>query len=452
MKCVVVLLSLLAYSYAQNADCALLLPTSPLTPQGLATPYQLQALNAANGPCNQANNQQTSFVQGVIYDNTVAQPNFAVYNPIVVDAGTTPAIALVAPQLNAGVQIGLWFGSNANTLTLLDGGLGGFAAGSCVNGLVIGAATSIFGQFSYCNAQNFFVVALNDMKQGLFTPPALGTAIDGAPCPTTRDYFVVDQDPADNVVTTYLIVKANGKVALNTTQNIATLGGGNVIFAVNPSDERLIGAINNALGCKNWLVRDLNDVQNVAGVYSYGTNEIFAAYWQGRVPGMSPPALIPLNDPMARDGQQISLPKVNAYRAGAGQTLAVTSKDADSITYCRNMLIWQPGRMLKNINALYSAPSPSPTVATSLLAFLAQRFVAAFGLANLQCTALLQVPMPMNLTLNGNGLVTGAVIMPYTMPGSGPVITPPRPVGAATSVQFNIFLLLALVLLTIFRM
>jgi len=446
MKCLV-LLALLSYALAQNnPDCAIILPASPLTPQGLATPYQLQALNAANGPCNQKNADQTAFVQGVIYDNTVTPPNFAVYNPIVVDKGTAPAIPLQAPNLNAGVQVGLWFGANGNTLTLLDGGLGGFAGGSCVNGLLIGAATSIFGQFAYCNAQNFFVVALNDMKQGLWAPPALGTAIDGAPCPTTRDYFVVDQDPADNVVTSYLIVKANGRVALNTTANINQLGALNVDFATNPSDERLVLAINNALGCKNWLVRDINDPGNFAGVGSFGTNELFAAYWQGRVPGMSPIALIPLNDPMARDGVQVSLPKVNEYRRGAGQTIAVTAKDADSVTFCREMLIWQPARMLKNINALYSAPSPSPAVATSLLAFLAQRFVNAFGLANLQCTALLQVPMPMNLTMNANGQVTGAVIMPYVTPRPPGPITPPVQRAAATSVHFNLFLLVTLVI------
>jgi len=446
MKCLV-LLALLAYANAQvNPDCALLLPASPVSPQGLATPYQLKALNAANGPCNQRNADQTTFVQGVIYDNTVVPPNFAVYNPIVVDAGTTPAVALVAPVLNTGVQVGLWFGTNGNTLTLLDGGLGGFNGGSCVNGLVIGAQTSIFGQFAYCNAQNFFVVALNDMKQNLWAPPALGTAFDGAPCPTTRDFFIVDQDPADNVVTSYLIVKANGKVALNTTANINQLGGANVDFAVNPSDERLILAINNAIGCKNWFVRDLNDPGNFVGVASFGTNELFAAYWQGRVAGMSPIGLIPLNDPMARDGVQVSLPKVNAYRRGAGQVIAVDAKGADSVAFCREMLIWQPARMLRNINALYSAPSPSPAVATSLLGFLANRFVGAFGLANLQCTALLQVPMPMNLTMNANGQVTGAVIMPWTPPRASTPATPTRPVGAASSVQFNLFFIVTLVL------
>ncbi|HEV2659656.1 MAG TPA: hypothetical protein VGU68_03605, partial [Ktedonobacteraceae bacterium] len=37
---------------AVNMDCSLLVPANPLSAQGLATPYQLSATNAANGPCN----------------------------------------------------------------------------------------------------------------------------------------------------------------------------------------------------------------------------------------------------------------------------------------------------------------------------------------------------------------------------------------------------------------
>jgi hypothetical protein len=432
-----------------NPDCQIQLPAQPLTPAGLATPYLLSALNPANGPCNMANVDQTAFVQGVIYDNTIVPPQLFVYNPIVVDAADpVPAVALQPPNLNPGAIVGLWFGCNGNTITLIDGGKGGFAAGSCVNGLITGPGqTSIFGQFAYCNTPNFFAVAFSDMRQGLLIPPALGTAIDGMPCPTTLDFFVVDQDPADNVVTTYLIVKATGRVALNTTTNLQILGGNNINFAVNPSDERLVIAIGNAIGCKTWFIRDLNDPNNFLGVGSFGTNEIFAAFHQLRTPGLSPPGYIPLNDPMARIGVQVSLPKVNAYRAGAGHPMAVTPRDADVTSFCQNMLIYQPSRMLRNINALYNAPSPTPSVATSLLGFLANRFVNAFGLANLGCTSLLRVPNPINLTVNGNGQVTGAVIMPYVVPR--PVTPPPIVRGAASSMQINIFFVVSLVLLAI---
>lgn len=451
MKLVVALV-LFQYALAQiNMDCALLLPAQPLTPAGLATPYQLQALNAAAGPCNQKTDGQTSFVQGVVYDNSVQPPNIFAYNPIVVDAGTTPLVALVAPVLNQGAQIGLWFGTNANTLTLMDGGNGGFNAGQCVNGLVQGAVTSIFGQFSYCNAQNFFIVALADLKARVLVPPPLGTARDGLPCPTTNDFFVVDQDPNDNVVTAYLVSNANGRVALNNTANLMQFQATATLF-VNPSDERLIGAINAAIGCPGWRIRDFNDPQNVAGVLTVGSNELFAAAYQGTVPGMSPIANIPLNDPMAQVGNQPSLAKVNLYRAGVGQPPALTPADADVVAFCRNLLYYQPQRMLKNINALYSAPSPTPAVATSLLGFLANRFVAAFGAGNLGCTNLLRVPQPMNLTVNANGQVTGASITPYYPPGVGASSAAVIKKNSAVSVSFNLLLLISMVLLALVRM
>jgi len=442
------------YALAQNMDCALLLPAQPLTPAGLAVPYQLQALVAAAGPCNQNNVNQVSFVQGVVYDNSVTPPNLFVYNPIVVDAGTAPLVALVAPVLNAGAQIGLWFGTNANTLTLMDNGNGGFAAGQCVNGLVQGAVTSIFGQFSYCNAQNFFVVALADLRARVLIPPPLGTARDGLPCPTTNDFFVVDQDPNDNVATAYLVSTAAatlGRVALNTTTNLMNLGATTTVM-INPSDERLIGAINAAIGCAGWRIRDANDPQNIAGVISVGSNELFAAAYQGTVPGMSPIANIPLNDPMAQVGNQPSLAKVNLYRAGVGQPPALTPADADVVAFCRNLLYYQPQRMLRNINALYSAPSPTPAVATSLLGFLANRFVAAFGAGNLGCTNLLGVPQPMNLTVNANGQVTGASITPYYPPGVGASSAAVIKKNSAVSVSFNLLLLISMVLLALVRM
>jgi hypothetical protein len=332
----------------------------------------------------------------------------------------------------------------------MDNGNGGFNAGQCVNGLVQGAVTSIFGQFSYCNAQNFFIVALADLKARVLVPPPLGTARDGLPCPTTNDFFVVDQDPNDNVVTAYLVSNANGRVALNNTANLMQFQATATLF-VNPSDERLIGAINAAIGCPGWRIRDFNDPQNVAGVLTVGSNELFAAAYQGTVPGMSPIANIPLNDPMAQVGNQPSLAKVNLYRAGVGQPPALTPADADVVAFCRNLLYYQPQRMLKNINALYSAPSPTPAVATSLLGFLANRFVAAFGAGNLGCTNLLRVPQPMNLTVNANGQVTGASITPYYPPNavsSAPIIKK----NSAVSVSYNILLLVSLLLLALVRM
>jgi hypothetical protein len=293
-------------------------------------------------------------------------------------------------------------------------------------------------------------VTLSDLRQGVLVPPPLGTASDGLPCPTTLDFFVSDQDPSDNVVTTYLIVKATGLVAVNSTANLRTLGAANVIFAVNPSDERLVNSINVAIGCKGWHVRDMQDPENFAGITSLATNELFAAHWAPKL-GWTPPGYIPLNDPMARVGNQPSLPKVNLYRVGVAHPLAASIADADVTSFCMNMYIYQPYRLLRNLNPLYNAPSPDERVATSLLAFLARRFVGAFGADNLGCTDLLGVEQPINLTVNGNGQVTGATILPFIDPKVTIPIQPPYVRAAASSLQLNIFFLFCL-LVAAFRM
>src|SRR5438067_4106975 len=75
---------------AVNEDCTLIVPAQPLTAQGLATPYQLVATNPDNGPCNESNTAQSAFVQAAIIDPATGK--IAVYNPLVVDQGTQPAI------------------------------------------------------------------------------------------------------------------------------------------------------------------------------------------------------------------------------------------------------------------------------------------------------------------------------------------------------------------------
>ncbi len=99
-----------------NMNCTLIVPANPLSAQGLATPYQLTATNPANGPCNEANAAQSAFVQGAVLDPATGQ--ISVYNPLVIDQGTTAAAAPVVPALPANAVVGLWFGFNGNTLTL----------------------------------------------------------------------------------------------------------------------------------------------------------------------------------------------------------------------------------------------------------------------------------------------------------------------------------------------
>jgi hypothetical protein len=99
-----------------NMNCTLIVPANPLSAQGLATPYQLTATNPADGPCNEANTAQSAFVQGAVIDPATGQ--ISVYNPLVIDQGTTAAAPPVVPTLPANAVVALWFGFNGNTLSL----------------------------------------------------------------------------------------------------------------------------------------------------------------------------------------------------------------------------------------------------------------------------------------------------------------------------------------------
>ena len=183
----------------------------PSYAQGLATPYQLVATDRNNGPCNEANANQSAFVQGAVIDPATGKDQCL--RPLVIDKGTQPAVAPVVPQLPAGAIVGLWFGFNGDNLTLKSSG-NSLQDGKCVNGV----RGSIFTQFAYCNAPAFFAAANQAIQAGKVTPPALGTAKDGQTCPTVRDFSVVDQDQSDNVTTGYLTTK-NGQVAQLTNAN-----------------------------------------------------------------------------------------------------------------------------------------------------------------------------------------------------------------------------------------
>ena len=63
---------------AVNADCTLIVPSNPLTAQGLATPYQLVATQRAKGPCNEANAAQAAFVQATVVDPARAVVSFTI--------------------------------------------------------------------------------------------------------------------------------------------------------------------------------------------------------------------------------------------------------------------------------------------------------------------------------------------------------------------------------------
>lgn len=380
-----------------NPNCTLIVPAQPLTAQGLATPYQLTATNPANGPCNEANPDQTAFVQGAIIDPATGQ--ISIYNPLVIDKGSQPAVAPVAPQLPANAVVALWFGYNGDTLKLKGATQGTLGIANCVNGL----GDSLFGQFAYCNAPEFFRVANQAIRAGKLKVPALGTANDGLPCPTVRDFSVVDQDQSDNVTTTYLVTQ-DGQIAQNTAANKAALD--NAQAQVNGSDNRLLAvALDGALGCTPWMAPDLADNGNL--VPALPLNELQAAMFQ-----KAPVALVPRGDPMTQVNGQVNRAKLNLYRLGVDQFTIVNERveNGDTTQYCKNLLQIAPTRMQKDMPMTINRASPDAGAANNLFTFLAQRFNFTWGPDGLNCAKLLNTQSPITTQQDANGVATSATI------------------------------------------
>jgi hypothetical protein len=356
----------------------------------LATPYQLVATDPANGPCSESNKAQAAFVQGAVIDPANGQ--ISIYNPLVIDQGTQPAIAPVVPQLPTNGIVALWFGSNGNTLTLQDMN-GSLRQGRCVNGV----RGSIFGQFSYCNAPAFFRAANRAIEAGRLVPPVLGMGQDGLTCPTTRDFSIVDQDQSDNVTTTYLITNS-GQVAQNNQANMAALGGQ---VQKNGSDERLLTLVDAALGCSPCTAPDLADPGQM--LPALPLNELQASTQQA-----APIALVPAGDPMVITNNQPDLHKLNSYRRGVDQSPVPTLAEASTTTYCQHLLAIGPARLQLDMQFTQGRPSPDPAAANSLFTFLAQRFVTSFEANGLNCVGLLNVADPIAVTTDGNGVAVSA--------------------------------------------
>jgi hypothetical protein len=406
---------------AANPNCTILIPNNPLSAQGLATPYQLAATNAANGPCNEANPNQSAFVQADILNPATGQ--MSAYEPLVIDQGTQPAIAPVVPTLPAGAVVGIWFGFNGTILAQQQNaqtgghrGRGnrfngqmftrGGSHGNCVNG----TPGSPFGQFSYCNAVNFFQAANTAIQAGKLTVPALGMANDGKPCMTTRSFGMVDMDQSDNVQTKYLTI--NGQTAQFSAANQAQLQNATVI--ANPSDNALLTQfLDPALGCTPWTVPDL--ANNNTPTATYGTDELMAAADQ-----QAPIALVPAGDEMVLVNNNASLRKVNLYRAGADQTPAQSLNGASTTTYCQNLVTVALPRLQLDMATFQNQASPDGGAATnSLFTFLANRLNATLGAGGLNCVGLLNIQNPVTLTTNGNGIVTAATILTTPLPANG---------------------------------
>jgi len=390
---------------APNPNCTIIVPGNALSAEGLATPYQLVATDPNAGDCHEANVNQSAFVQAAILDPATGQ--ISVYNPLVVDQGATPAVAPVVPTLPTNAIVAIWFGYNGDVLTLQGAQDGALSAAECVNGL----PGDNFGQFAYCNAPAFFKAAHRAIRRGQITVPPLGTAADGQSCPSVRDFYVVDQDQSDNLPISYLVTDSG--MAQRTQVNIAAFPSASTLG--NPSDNRLVDvALDGALGCTPWKVPDLADPGQM--VPALPLNELQARAFQHL-----PIAFVPLGDPMTFMKGRANVAKTNLYRRGVDQPMVWWADQASTARYCRQMVRIAPSRM--TLDKAYLMPdathptrglSPDPGVADSLYTFMAQRFVASYDM--LDCAGLLQLPDPVSVTADANGIVTGASINPTVFP------------------------------------
>src|SRR6478752_5911825 len=229
-----------AFSFTQNADeaaasmnCTVSVPANPLTAAGLATPFQL------GDGCTWANGG----TEGVFIDATILAPNgqLQVYNPLVINQGTTPAVAPTPPTIAPGSQVILSAGFNGNALALVGTGA---RQGNCIDAY----GNSLINQTPQCNAVNFYRMANVEIARGLLKIPATGTGKDGQACQTTRDFALIDQDQSDNAVASYLFDPATGHAAQATAANVAAMTG--ATLEQNGSDNGLLDKfVDPALGC-----------------------------------------------------------------------------------------------------------------------------------------------------------------------------------------------------------
>ncbi|KAG0051749.1 hypothetical protein BGZ83_003367 [Gryganskiella cystojenkinii] len=371
--------SFVAFTEANNKPnpgaCFLTVPKDPLTPEGLAAPYILK-----KGNCDQTIANQQVFVEATIFDP--ATKTFAVYQPLVINEGTKPAIKPIVPVIPKGAVVGLWFGANSNSITL-QGHIKG-----CVNGL---SNKDIFGQVAFCNADAFFKsVHAADKGNGVVIPP-IGTDIDGRPCPTTRFFGIIDQDQSDNVITTYL--QTGNQFAQATKANRKELK--NFTEIANGSDNALVAdLLDPPLKCTPFQAPSLMESGVVLG--SMALNELHATQ-QG-----APVALVPADDPMVLSNGKPSLAKLNAYRRGVDQPLIRSLKQATTLAYCTSFDKIAPGYIQSIERLIVGSPSPDTAAANNLFTFMGQRYANSW--INLGCDKALKKTSAVTVTKDMNGV------------------------------------------------
>ena len=366
---------------AASMNCTLAVPANPLSATGLATPWQL------GDGCSMAN----AGAEGAFVEATILAPNgsLQIYNPLVVTAGTTPAIAPKAPTITPGSSVIIDVGFNGTNLALTGVGA---REGNCVDA----SGQSLIGEVSACNAVNFYNAANAAIARGTLKVPANGTASDGQACETTRDFSLIDQDQSDNVVSEYLL-NANGQTAQATAANKTNLAGATLL--ANGSDDALLSDfVLPANGCTPFTAPDTTNPNGSSA--SQALNEL-----QARVDQKGTIAVVPPNDEMTLVGGNMSITKTNVYRSLVDQPLLAQNTNPATVaaSYCQNMVNIAPARNNLDMAVDTNFGTPVATVGDNLATFLGNRLSMSF--VNLGCSTY-GLTNPVNVTLNGNGVAT----------------------------------------------
>jgi hypothetical protein len=369
---------------ADSTNCTVTVPDRPLTAQGLATPWVL------GDGCTWENGG----TEGVFIDATILAPNgqLQVYNPLVINQGTTPAVAPTPPTIAPGSQVILSAGFNGNGLALVGRGA---RQGNCIDAF----GNSLINQTPQCNAANFYRMANFEIARGLLKIPATGTGQDGQACQTTRDFALIDQDQSDNAVASYLFDPATGKSAQATAANAAAMTGATT--EANGSDNGLLDKfVDPALGCTPFTAPNPTNPNGSSS--SQALNELSArANQKGTI------ALLPVSNPQLLVGGQFSLGKTNTYRMETDQPLLArnTNLDRNAGQYCQDMINIATPRLKLDAPMETGTASPVPDLGNNLATFLAARLAGSFD--NLNCKNY-GLTNPVTLTTDGNGVATAA--------------------------------------------
>jgi hypothetical protein len=265
---------------------------------------------------------------------------------------------------------------------------------------------------AFCNGTNFFKAASGLERAGRLSVPSVGTSKKMVPtagvlgtgrgCPTVRNFDMVDQDPSDNVTTTYLLNPVTGQTAQDNAANKARMRGATML--VNGSDNALIDDfLDPALGCTPFEAPDLGNKGTLTT--SQALDELLAARNQPKNA-----ALVPENDEMVLDnGGQFDQAKTDLYRSEIGQAPVSPQTDMASSPqmFCQNLVNVQTPFIAANESLLAAGPSPVPTVGDTLYTFLANRLASSFD--NLNCKNF-GLANPVAVVTNGAGAATAATL------------------------------------------